>query len=221
MDGRAGRLCWRTSGKRGGSKAQFMAMLMDFVPEAIALGALFGHNHRAGILLALFIGAQNLPEGFNSYHEIVAGRVSSSLQRKISANRFTYSPVSLSLGHPIMTTRFFTRSLFIVAGAIGDKRHSHSFQSISIQSGRKPTNSYGWCDRHQHPHIGRSANAVRFADIRNQNISRSGGYGGVILSQELSMTFKHGDAELTFNLMRMHGQFLPGFKVEIDDLHVR
>ncbi|MGM0628118.1 MAG: ZIP family metal transporter [Candidatus Fermentibacterota bacterium] len=61
--------------RRGGSRAQFMAMLMDFVPEAIALGALFGHDHRAGILLALFIGAQNLPEGFNAYRESVANRV--------------------------------------------------------------------------------------------------------------------------------------------------
>lgn len=56
--------------RSGGSKAQFMAMLMDFIPEAIALGALFGHNHQTGILLALFIGAQNLPEGFNSFREI-------------------------------------------------------------------------------------------------------------------------------------------------------
>ncbi len=62
--------------RRGGSKAQFMAMLMDFVPEAIALGALFGHDHKAGILMALFIGAQNLPEGFNSFRESVAGKVS-------------------------------------------------------------------------------------------------------------------------------------------------
>jgi zinc transporter, ZIP family len=58
--------------RRGGTKAQFMAMLMDFVPEAISLGAVFGHNHRLGVLLAAFIGAQNLPEGFNSYREIVA-----------------------------------------------------------------------------------------------------------------------------------------------------
>ncbi|MEZ4484145.1 MAG: hypothetical protein R2864_05955 [Syntrophotaleaceae bacterium] len=59
-------------GRRGGSKAQFMAMLMDFIPEAIALGALFGQDHQAGILLALFIGAQNLPEGINSFREIMA-----------------------------------------------------------------------------------------------------------------------------------------------------
>jgi ZIP family zinc transporter len=58
--------------RRGGSKAQFIAMLMDFVPEAIALGALFAHNYNTAILLALFIGAQNLPEGFNSFREIAA-----------------------------------------------------------------------------------------------------------------------------------------------------
>lgn len=34
--------------RRGGSKAQFMAMLVDFLPEAIALGALFGHNQKGG-----------------------------------------------------------------------------------------------------------------------------------------------------------------------------
>ncbi len=63
--------------RRGGSKAQLMAMLMDFIPEAISFGALFGHNPQAGILLALFIGAQNLPEGFNSFREIRASRVNS------------------------------------------------------------------------------------------------------------------------------------------------
>lgn len=58
--------------RRGGSKAQFMAMLMDFLPEAISLGAVFGHDHRLGVLLAAFIGAQNLPEGFNAFRELMA-----------------------------------------------------------------------------------------------------------------------------------------------------
>jgi ZIP family zinc transporter len=56
--------------KQGGTKAQFMAMLLDFFPEALALGAVFGRDHRLGLLLAVFIGAQNLPEGFNSFREI-------------------------------------------------------------------------------------------------------------------------------------------------------
>lgn len=61
--------------RRGGSKAQFMAMVLDFVPEAISLGAVFGHDPQLGILLALFIAAQNLPEGFNSFREIAASGI--------------------------------------------------------------------------------------------------------------------------------------------------
>ena len=56
--------------RKGGSVAQLMAMLMDFVPEAIALGAVFAHDKRMGLLLALFIGLQNLPEAFNSYRDL-------------------------------------------------------------------------------------------------------------------------------------------------------
>ena len=64
--------------RRGGTRAQFMAMLMDFLPEALSLGAVFGYNRRLGILLAAFIGIQNLPEGFNSFREMVASGVKSS-----------------------------------------------------------------------------------------------------------------------------------------------
>jgi ZIP family zinc transporter len=58
--------------KRGGSRAQFMAMLMDFLPEALVFGAVFEQNHRMGVLLAFFIGIQNLPEGFNTFRELTA-----------------------------------------------------------------------------------------------------------------------------------------------------
>lgn len=55
--------------RRGGTHAQVMAMMLDFVPEAMAMGAVFAHDARLGLLLALFIGAQNLPEGFNAFRE--------------------------------------------------------------------------------------------------------------------------------------------------------
>lgn len=55
--------------RRGSARAQMMAMMLDFVPEAIALGAVFGQNPHLGVLLAMFIGAQNLPEGFNAFRE--------------------------------------------------------------------------------------------------------------------------------------------------------
>ncbi len=53
-----------------GSLAQVLSMMMDFIPEALALGASFAHDHSLGLLLAIFIGLQNLPEGFNSYIEL-------------------------------------------------------------------------------------------------------------------------------------------------------
>ena len=56
-----------------GSKiSQLLAMLLDFIPEAIALGALFATDEKTGILLAFFIGLQNLPESFNSYRDLVS-----------------------------------------------------------------------------------------------------------------------------------------------------
>ena len=55
---------------RAGERAQFLAMLLDFVPEAIALGAAFASGNPAGALLALLIGMQNLPEGFNAFQEM-------------------------------------------------------------------------------------------------------------------------------------------------------
>jgi ZIP family zinc transporter len=56
--------------QKGGSFAQMMAMLMDFLPEAIALGGVFAHDIRLGLLLAIYIGMQNLPESFNAYIEL-------------------------------------------------------------------------------------------------------------------------------------------------------
>jgi ZIP family zinc transporter len=57
--------------RRGGANAQFNAMLTDFVPEAISLGALIASGSADAALLAFFIGAQNLPESFNAFREIM------------------------------------------------------------------------------------------------------------------------------------------------------
>lgn len=57
--------------KKGGKLATLLAMCMDFFPEAIALGAVFAKDYSTAILLAVFIGLQNLPEAFNSYRDMV------------------------------------------------------------------------------------------------------------------------------------------------------
>lgn len=54
------------------ANAQLSAMLTDFVPEALALGALMATGSGNGALLAFFIGAQNLPEAFNAFREMMA-----------------------------------------------------------------------------------------------------------------------------------------------------
>ncbi|MCV2892636.1 ZIP family metal transporter [Lentibacter sp. XHP0401] len=62
----------RLIAKSGGQSAQLLAMMLDYVPEAIALGAALAVGGSAGYLLALLIALQNLPEGFNAYREMIA-----------------------------------------------------------------------------------------------------------------------------------------------------
>lgn len=57
--------------KSGGQQATLLAMMMDFVPESIALGAVFAIEPQMALLLAVFIGLQNLPEAFNSFRDLV------------------------------------------------------------------------------------------------------------------------------------------------------
>ncbi len=50
--------------------SQLAAMLADFIPESVALGAAFSADPNTAILLAGIIALQNLPEGFNAYREL-------------------------------------------------------------------------------------------------------------------------------------------------------
>lgn len=55
----------------GTSASQLVAMLIDFVPEALALGVMFSISKESGLLLAIIIFIQNLPEGYNAYKELL------------------------------------------------------------------------------------------------------------------------------------------------------
>ncbi len=52
--------------------SQLVAMLSDFIPESIALGAAFATGSSHAFLLAGLIALQNLPEGFSAYQELNA-----------------------------------------------------------------------------------------------------------------------------------------------------
>lgn len=60
----------RLLSKSGSSMAQFLAMMMDYVPEALALGAVLSGDLNSAILVAALIALQNLPEGFNAMYEM-------------------------------------------------------------------------------------------------------------------------------------------------------
>ena len=50
--------------------SQLAAMLSDFIPESMALGAAFATGSNSALILAGLIALQNLPEGFNAYREL-------------------------------------------------------------------------------------------------------------------------------------------------------
>ena len=60
----------RFLGARRREKPQLTAMLLDYIPESLALGGAFAIGAQSAPLLALFIGLQNIPEGFNTYREL-------------------------------------------------------------------------------------------------------------------------------------------------------
>lgn len=64
----------RSLGLRHRQNPQLLGMLLDYLPESIALGALAVSNPTTALLLAIVIGAQNIPEGFNTYRELKVGR---------------------------------------------------------------------------------------------------------------------------------------------------
>lgn len=62
----------RTLGLYRRESPQFVAALLDYIPESIALGGIFAIGAPAAPLLAVLIGMQNLPEGFNAYRELMS-----------------------------------------------------------------------------------------------------------------------------------------------------
>ncbi len=73
--------------------SQLAAMLADFIPESVALGAAFATGKSNAYFLAILIALQNFPEGFNAYREMRSGK-------KFSANRLLTIFCLLSLFGP-------------------------------------------------------------------------------------------------------------------------
>ena len=91
--------------KRGTPVSQLIALMLDFVPEAIVLGAVITENYSMALFLAVIIAAQNFPEGFNAYREIRRSH-GSFLRRNviwIMAGCILVGPVAAMSGYALFT----------------------------------------------------------------------------------------------------------------------
>jgi ZIP family zinc transporter len=84
---------------KGGAISQAIAMLLDFIPEAMALGAIITKDSSKALLVAFLIGPQNFPEGFNAYREIKDNGYCSSCNSLLLFTGFALlGPISAFIG---------------------------------------------------------------------------------------------------------------------------
>ena len=96
----------RALGLRRREAPQVMGMLLDYVPEAIALGGLVALGAGVAPLLALLIGLQNLPEGFNAFRELHAQqRRSARRTLAIMGSMVVIGPVAGLFGYFVLSDR--------------------------------------------------------------------------------------------------------------------
>lgn len=102
----------RALGLRHRGSPQLMGMILDYVPEAVALGGLVALTSPLAPLLALFIGLQNLPEGFNTYRELEARNHSRRKTLLTMSSLVVIGPIAGLLGY------FFLSKHPVVLGGI-------------------------------------------------------------------------------------------------------
>ncbi len=83
--------------------SQFLGMLLDFIPEGIALGAAAVTGSNTGYLLAVLIALQNMPEGFAAFHEMSAGSTSKKRLWMIFLSVPLAGPLAAWLGYSCLS----------------------------------------------------------------------------------------------------------------------
>ncbi|MFC7291596.1 ZIP family metal transporter [Hirschia litorea] len=56
--------------RKGTPIAQLIALLLDYIPETIVLGAIITENYSKAVFISVIMMVQNVPEGFNAYREL-------------------------------------------------------------------------------------------------------------------------------------------------------
>ncbi len=94
----------RMLARSGSHAAQFLAMMLDYVPEAMALGALLTGATDIAILMAVLIALQNVPEGFNAFAEMQSGALSSMWLFLLFVLMVPIGPLAAALGMGVLVT---------------------------------------------------------------------------------------------------------------------
>jgi len=113
----AGGLCFftieRFLGLQRRETPQLMGMVLDYIPESIALGGMVALSSPVAPLLALLIGLQNLPEGFNAYRELININKSDAKKTLLAMSFLVFlGPIAGLLGY------FFLSEQKAILGAI-------------------------------------------------------------------------------------------------------
>lgn len=105
---------------RGTPAAMLLATMLDFIPEALALGAAFTAKPALALLLALLIALQNLPEGFNAYREMrQQGAMAVSKVMGILLATAATGPVAGAIGYYAMADAPVATGVIMVSAAGG------------------------------------------------------------------------------------------------------
>ncbi|WP_340587431.1 hypothetical protein [Erythrobacter alti] len=103
--------------------SQLVALNLDFVPEAIVVGAVIGGNLPMAIFLTVILVAQNLPEGFGAYVEVRKAHQSFVRRNilRIMALAIVIGPLAALLGYSffaMQSTALGTIMTFCAGGII-------------------------------------------------------------------------------------------------------
>ncbi len=105
--------------RSGGPHGQLVAMLSDFLPESVALGALFAAGDPGGPLLAGLIALQNLPESYNAFGEARGAGLPSHRLLAIFGAIALLGPVMAAIGHVALADREGPLGLIMLFAAGG------------------------------------------------------------------------------------------------------
>jgi len=105
----------------GASVAQVLVMLLDFVPEALALGAMLATEKSAAMLLALLIGLQNTPEGFNAFRNLTTGGggLNTALALLVLGGCAALGPLAAAAGHALLADQPHILGLIMLVASGG------------------------------------------------------------------------------------------------------